>query len=939
MDFFEIANEGIPSKCKSCKLNKKEAKKRVEKKVLNTHVIRPDSDVLIILEKPVDVLVYATLNKLFKKYDLKFDLVNGIECVLKKDADYPSPIHSIYTSCNTVKSLDFSKYKVIITEGRSTYAVTESSDLRYYHDFTEITFNQTYFYKHLKHLDRLIRVYPLPAINEFMTLSSNTLTMLDVWERFYVNTQLERVSLFIASYKEEKLEPFNIIKVEDPNEFLKQHLNYNGYLAWDLEIASNNSIISLQMFSEYSIICITMSFDGKTGYYLPFDKINKRVLRQFLLNKKSILANGKYDTKCLHNAGISDIIIEDDVILMNKVLNTTRMSNSIKSLAWLIGFGGYDSELDAYTDKYKIKNYGDIPENILIPYATIDSIVTYRLWEYAIENAKIQPEPFNAYRKYIVPALEVFKSAEIEGVPIDIEYLKSFNHQLAFEIEEVSKKIYDYIGYSFNISSLDELGDALKKKGLPPISLNKKKIYKTGEPELLQWKKQGFEEISDLISSFRELSTLRKTFVGNTGNAIDTSKNESEEIEDNSFFVLDYELVQEEKIDGIVKFIASDNKIHPSFGVAMTDSGRASCNNPNFQNQPKQGKYAKRFRKIYNCPTDWYYGGFDYSGFQLRIAAIYSKDENMLDAFINRGGDLHSATAQIVFARNMTLDEFIANKNKQPYKKWRFEAKSVNFLFLFSGSYSLMYDNIDAWGMTDVEEYIEKNNLTVLSLHNRTDKDKKILTVCKDIQDRFFLLYPRLKEWFENSHTFARANGYIDSPLGGRRHLPRLLKEFTQDNGGKLKNQFNISLNSPVQNFEAFTVYEAMAKIHEDLNRYKMKSKLIGSVHDEITHFIYKPEVKDVYEIAKKHMFISTEVYGCPITAELGIGYIWGFDTEATDKNIDKFLKGNFIKITYEDEKNTLQEYENIAYDIDDIKEEFLKKFPSVEIKKIDIIH
>lgn len=938
MDFFEIANEGTPSKCESCKLNKKESKKKVEKKVLNKHIFKPDSDVLFILEKPVDYIVYATLEKLFTKYNIKFDLVNGMECILKKDTDYPSPVYSIYTSCNTVRPLDLSKYKVIVTEGRSTYAVTESSDLRYYHDFIEITFNQTYFYKQIKDSDRLIRVYPLPTINEFMTLSSNTLTILDVWERFYVTTQLEKVSNFINTYQEEKLEPYTLVKVDDPNQFLKDHLEYDGYLAWDLEIASNNSIISLQMFGEYSVICITMSFDGKTGYYLPFDKINKRLLRQFLLNKKSILANGKYDTKCLHNEGITGIKIEDDVILMNKVLNTTRMSNSIKSLAWLIGMGGYDSELDLYTDKYKIKNYGDIPENVLLPYATIDSIVTYRLWEYARKNAEIQPEPYNAYRKYIVPALEVFKCAEIEGVPIDMEYLKKFNQQLIEEIEIVSKKIHDYIGYSFNINSLDELGEALKRKGLPPISLSKKKTYKTGEPELLQWKKQGFEEISDLISSFRELSTLRKTFVGNTIETVDSS--EQSNTENDNFFVVDSEIIiEQERIDGIVKFIASDNKIHPSFGVAMTDSGRASCNNPNFQNQPKQGKYAKRFRKIYHCPTDWYYGGFDYSGFQLRIASIYSKDENMLDAFINRGGDLHSATAQIVFARNMTLDEFIANKNKQPYKKWRFEAKAINFLFLFSGSYSLMYDNIDAWGMTDIEEYIEKNNLTILSLHNKSDKDKKILTVCKDIQDRFFLLYPRLKEWFENSHIFARANGYIDSPLGGRRHLPRLLKEFTQDNGGKLKNQLNISLNSPVQNFEAFTVYEAMTKIHEDLNKYKMKSKLIGSVHDEITHFIYKPEVKDLYEIAKEHMFIPTEVYGCPITAELGIGYIWGFDTEATDKNIDKFLKGNFIKITYEDEKNTLQEYENIAYDIDDIRQEFLKKFPNLEIKKIDIIH
>jgi DNA polymerase-1 len=652
------------------------------------------------------------------------------------------------------------------------------------------------------------------------------------------------------------------------------------------------------------------------------------------------LANGKYDTKCLHLAGVPDLQIDDDIILMNKILNTERLSKGLKSLSWLIGLGGYDKDLDIYVEKYKITNYGNIPEKVLFSYATMDAIATYRLWEYAIEQSKLQPEPFKAYREYILPALEVFKQAELNGVSINLDYLNKFNSELSKEIEEVSKTIYNYIGYKFNIGSLDELGSALQRKGLPAITLNKKNMYRTGEHELNQWVKLGYEDIAKPLLKYRELSTLRKTFVGNTG------KGEEENTFDSSFFMTEFDLETTYKksddshvVDGIVKFICKDGKVHPSYGVAMTDSGRANSNTPNFQNQPKQGQYAKRFRKIYKCDKDYYYGGFDYSGFQLRIAAILSKDENMLDAFINRGGDLHSATAQIVFARNISLDEFITNKGKQPYKKWRFEAKAINFLFLFSGHYSLMYENIDAWGMEEVEQYISNNNLQIVDMFNKSVKELKILTVCKDIQDQFFKLYPKLKEWFAYNNSFARQNGYIDSPYGGRRHLPRLVKECSGDNKGKTKNQLNISINSPVQNFEALTVYKAMTNIYNDFKKYNLKSTLIGSVHDEITHYIYKPEVKTVYEIAKKYMYIPTDVWGCPITAELGIGYIWGFDMEATDSNIDKFEKGNFIKIYYEDDKNTLQEYENIAYNIDDITGEFKKKFPNYEIKDIQIIH
>lgn len=933
-DFFQVVNSGEPLKCQGCKLNTKEFKKKIQsKRHIPIQVNSKNSDVLFITERPLsntlELFFQKKINNLFT-----YDVVNGLDCFIKKEFDYPSPVHPIFESCGNLKNIDLSKYKAIICEGRSVYSLTKSSDLKYYHDFTEIVFNQTYFLYNTQNNNKLIRVYPVPYRDEFINDSGSGFKA--VWEKNYFDFQLLKIQEYLSSYQDTFLKSYDLIYLNDPNEFLQENLSYDGYVAWDIEVASNNRIISLQMFDDFKVTCITMSFDGVKGYYLPFDKIDKSLLTQFFSNKKGILANGKYDTKCLHNSGILDLVIADDVILMNKVLNTERMSNSIKSLAWLIGMGGYDHSLDSYVSKYKISNYGDIPEKLIFPYATIDAIVTYRLWEYAIEKGKLQPEPFNAYREYILPALEVFKQAEIEGLTIDIEYLNKFNSELLKEIEEVSEKIYAYIGRRFIINSLDELGDALKEKGLPPIELNKKNKYKTGESEILQWKKLGYVEIADLLSKFRELSTLRTTFVGNTG--------KKEQIVNDSlssfFQSSDIEKDEDEPvIDGIVKFICKDNKVHPSFGVAMTDSGRASCNNPNFQNQPKQGGYAKRFRKIYYCPKDWYYGGFDYSGFQLRIAAIYSQDENMLDAFVNRGGDLHSATAQIVFARNMTLDEFIANKGKQPYKKWRFEAKAVNFSFLFSGHFSLMYDNIDAWGIKEVEEYIKSNELEIIQIKDKNKHQLKVLTVCKDIQDQFFKLYPRLKEWFTDSHNFARAKGYINSPLGGRRHLPRLLFNATEDNKLRQKNLLNISLNSPVQNFEALTVYKAMTDIHNDFKKYKLKSKLVGSVHDEITHLIYKPEVKTVYEIAKKHMTIATDVWGCPITAELGIGYIWGFDTEATEKNIDRFEKGNFIKVHYIDDKGKRQEYENIAYNEEDILQDVSKKFSDISIKKVEIIH
>jgi DNA polymerase I-like protein with 3'-5' exonuclease and polymerase domains len=94
---------------------------------------------------------------------------------------------------------------------------------------------------------------------------------------------------------------------------------------------------------------MTLTFDGINGYYLPYEKINKRILNQFFKNKKGILANAKYDVKALYLDGIKTCEISEDVVLLHHILNTQRRTNSIKSLAWLIGFGGYQNKLESYS--------------------------------------------------------------------------------------------------------------------------------------------------------------------------------------------------------------------------------------------------------------------------------------------------------------------------------------------------------------------------------------------------------------------------------------------------------------------------------------------------------------------------------------------------------------------------------------------------------------
>lgn len=954
--FDEILEVSNKKECKGCPLDTKKCKNLVDYKlsdsVLNYSL---SNNILILLDHPPEKVQLVLFNNLLKNLSIKADIIVGIDCKIQTPDVIPSPTTSTYIQCNTLKNMDLNKYDVVIASGRSVYSITKSDDLMYYHDFTESNFNPTYFYTkpsgniYLEGSDdKLIRVYPIPGLHEI--ISSDWNNYYDKWETEYTKKQLQEAVDHLNNFKEEKLSPYKLVKIDKDkvNEFLQDHWE-EKICSWDLETSG-----LIQFEKDFTIICITMSFDGVTGYYLPFENINKRLLSTFLSSKYNILANGKYDLKCLWVKGIRGIKMDVDVTILYRMSNTERRSNSIKGLSWLIGFGGYEFDLDKYKKLYNVKSYTQIPEPILYPYSVLDSIVTYRLWVLGEKLLDKQPNIKHLFYEYVMPVFEVYLDAEVTGFPIDIDYLNNLNSKYEQKLVEIEAEIKKILG-NIKISSLDDLGRALANMGLKNYGTNAKNIYKTGETQLLAWKEDGIE-VADYILKYRETAKMLTTYLG-------VYEGIKEDVEEDVILIIEEDgenkegnsnskrdkykykgLLEEDtfssrKLVGLAKHIRYDEYIHHDMSPARAESGRTTHSSPNIANMPKQGNFAKEFRRVFKCPPNYYYGGFDYSGFQLRIACISSKDKNMLDAFINQGGDLHSMTARNVFARHITLEEFMKNKSKSPYKKYRFEAKKINFAFLFGGRFSLLFDDIASWLPEEIEEYIISNKLIQIEQEGKTKEEEKILTVCKDIQEKFFDAYPDLVFWHKRNIDFACKNGYIDSDIGGRRHLSKLMYQGRNVDQKAFANLKNISTNSPTQNFESMVVYKAMRNIYDDLNKYNMKTKIIGMVHDEITHFIYKPEAKDVYEIAHKHMTIPTEVYGCPITAELGVGYIWGFDTEMTEKNAEKFQKGHFFKINYLTPEEENNYYENIAYDQDDIINEFTNKNPDCKILCVEKTH
>jgi len=308
----------------------------------------------------------------------------------------------------------------------------------------------------------------------------------------------------------------------------------------------------------------------------------------------------------------------------------------------------------------------------------------------------------------------------------------------------------------------------------------------------------------------------------------------------------------------------------------MTQSLRSNCSDPNLQQIPKN----EMIRKMFIPPDDYVFMEADYSGFQLRIASIYSKDETMINIFKNKNGDIHSITAQQVFCRDMNIDEFLTKKKEFPYSEYRFKAKGINFGFLFGLSAEGFKSVIENdWNDKDVDEFIEKNKLKIVINYN--NEEDKYLTVAHYIRETFFNTYSKLLQWIQNSKYIAYNKGYIDCPLGGRRHLPLLsFYKYASKINNKEKNHLeNIAVNSPVQTFEAIMMYKAIINIYSEIKNKNLKSYIVGMVHDSLVLYVHKDEVSIMKDIIKENME-DLYSFDVPITIEIQVGNVWGFGKE-----------------------------------------------------------
>lgn len=398
------------------------------------------------------------------------------------------------------------------------------------------------------------------------------------------------------------------------------------------------------------LVGMSFSFEKGKAFYVPFPE--NRDEAQVLVDKfkpffeneniEKIGQNVKYDLKILSNYGvqikgklfdtmIAHYLINPDMRHNMDVLSETYLKYSPKSIEDLIGKKGKGQITMREVSLEDIKEY-----------AAEDADITYQLKQ-NFSPILDKAETKKLFDEIEIPLIPVLAAMELEGINLDVPFLKSMSVEMALESNALEQKIYETAGEKFNLASPKQLGDILFDKlkiGGAKQKKTKTGQYATGE-EVLSYLANDNEIVRDILE-WRQMVKLQSTYIDALPNQVDLKT----------------------------------GRVHTDYMQTVAATGRLSSNNPNLQNIPIRTERGRLIRKAFIArDEDYSLVSADYSQIELRIIAALSGEENMIKAFQNNE-DIHRSTAAKVF--HVPLEEVT--------KEQRSNAKTVNFGIIYGVS-------------------------------------------------------------------------------------------------------------------------------------------------------------------------------------------------------------------------------------------------------------
>ncbi|MDA0316846.1 MAG: DNA polymerase I [Bacteroidetes bacterium] len=423
--------------------------------------------------------------------------------------------------------------------------------------------------------------------------------------------------------------------------FLKQLLEKKS-VCFDTETTSLNPL-------EAKLVGIAFSWEAHKGFYIPFPDEQEKAqqliekLRPFFENEniEKIGQNLKYDIKVLHKYNLSVEGPLFDTMIAHYLINPDMRHNmNILAETYLNYTPMAIEELIGKKGKHQ-KSMRSVSLETITEYAVEDADITYQLAQH-FKKEMSDANTLNLFNSIEIPLIKVLASMELEGIRLDVDFLKSLSLDLNNDIKTLEQNIFDKAGEVFNIASPKQLGVILfeKLKLVDKPKKTKTGQYSTAE-DVLSYLAKDHEIIRNILE-YRGLTKLKSTYVD----------------------ALPEQVLQ------------NTGRIHTEYLQTVAATGRLSSINPNLQNIPIRTERGRQVRKAFVPRNeDFILLAADYSQIELRVIAALSEEETMIEAFKN-GEDIHASTASRVF--NVPLSE--VNREQ------RSNAKTVNFGIIYGVS-------------------------------------------------------------------------------------------------------------------------------------------------------------------------------------------------------------------------------------------------------------
>jgi DNA polymerase I len=530
---------------------------------------------------------------------------------------------------------------------------------------------------------------------------------------------------------------------------------------------------------------LIISLDGKNTYTLDLRKLDRSAIaKQFHDVRPLVGYDIKSSLKVLLELGVRELPpIGHDVLIGAFLLNPLRREQTLTELA--------EADLG-----YEGSPFEELDHDELITRAPEIIAIVKALHNKQLAELRKFPKIAQLARDIEWPVIPVLARMEYAGIELDTKYLRKFADEVDDLISDYEQQIYGHADQEFNIGSPTQLAEVLfDKLKLPTNGIKKGKTgYSTAASELD--KLRGQHPIIDLITQYREVTKLKNTY-----------------------------------IDTLPKMVDEHSRLHTTFNLTIAQTGRLSSTDPNLQNIPTRTDLGRRIRTAFVAGPGKRLVSADYSQFELRLAAVLSEDQELIDMF-NRGADIHAATAAQVYGR----------EPEDITKQMRRAAKVINFGILYGMS---PHGLSVATGMT---------------------REQAVTFI-----DRYKELRQPLFAYIEHIKEKARKDGYVETLFGRRRPTP----DIHSSNFVVRAAAERAAINMPAQGTEADLMKLAMIKADELLRAQPGDCRLLLQIHDSILVECPAEAAGRVGDLLKEAM---ESVYKLPVRLDVDIttGQNWG---------------------------------------------------------------